>query len=194
MQNLFPTEIRSRWCTKCRQESDTRSAESCISIALTLNENTNLDERIASFFRTQEVQLKCPKGCGGTQFDEAVKLASASDLIIFQLKRFMMNTSEGMPAKLMYNIHRPIDRLDMSPYIEGPGPKVYELCAIVSHLGPMVIGGHYVAKVKLGMQWFVCNDAYCKELTSNFEVLAQDKNNEQAYLLFYQLKRPKVKF
>lgn len=64
-------------------------------------------------------------------------------------------------------------------------PKVlYDLFATVNHKGSLH-QGHYVANVKCGNRWFLCNDAFVTnagEGNGEKEVLS----SEGAYMLFYQ--------
>eukprot|EP01062_Namystynia_karyoxenos_P050687 TRINITY_DN3953_c0_g1_i1.p1 TRINITY_DN3953_c0_g1~~TRINITY_DN3953_c0_g1_i1.p1 ORF type:complete len:2545 (+),score=631.47 TRINITY_DN3953_c0_g1_i1:122-7756(+) len=92
----------------------------------------------------------------------------------------------------------PHDKLDLRPFVEPPSreieladplarlgsrnPELYDLWAVVNHQGASVFFGHYVAAVRMGGQWWMCDDLRpsCARMT-DAEVCTKD-----AYMLFYR--------
>ena len=62
---------------------------------------------------------------------------------------------------------------------DGEKSKRYGLVAVTVHKGTLS-GGHYIAFVKRGKQWYLFNDELFEPVTETL-VLSQE-----AYLLFYQ--------
>jgi len=60
----------------------------------------------------------------------------------------------------------------------------YSLCGTVNHFGNMN-SGHYVANVKVGSQWYHCNDAHVSYAGTSGDGEVDVVNADGAYLLFY---------
>lgn len=56
----------------------------------------------------------------------------------------------------------------------------YRLLGIICHIGSF-LGGHYIAYVRRGEQWYLCDDA--RVVAVSTETVSQS----EAYVLFYQL-------
>uniref|UniRef100_A0A2K5Q2G1 ubiquitinyl hydrolase 1 n=1 Tax=Cebus imitator TaxID=2715852 RepID=A0A2K5Q2G1_CEBIM len=98
-------------------------------------------------------------------------ISKAPKIIVFHLKRF---DSQGtMKRKLRTDIHYPLAKLDLTPYISPifwKHPK-YNLCAVVNNFGDLD-GGHYAA--------------FCKNsVTQAWYSFGTSVQNATAYLLFY---------
>src|SRR5579859_2145227 len=84
----------------------------------------------------------------------------------------------------------PLMGLDMTPYLREPknareDEEMYDLFAVVEHVGKRMDGGHYIAYIRgkdaLGKDiWWKCNDAKCW-MVSNDLVSAS-----QGYIWFYE--------
>lgn len=107
------------------------------------------------------------------------KISWPNDYLVIQLKRFAkdmygsikkINTSVDFPAQL--------NLAD-----EDGTQKKFSLYATSNHSGSTG-GGHYVAYVKKGGQWYLANDSAVSSSTEE-KVLAAGKKG--AYLLFYKL-------
>lgn len=86
----------------------------------------------------------------------------------------------------------PLCGLDMTPYArEGDDgeEEVYDLFAVVEHVGRRMDGGHYIAYVRgkqgegEGDVWWKCNDAKC------WMVGAETVSSAQGYIWFYERRR-----
>ena len=64
---------------------------------------------------------------------------------------------------------------------------MYDLQAIVSHVGMSTTSGHYVSYIMNNNKWYMFDDVTVKEV-STAEALKQ-----QAYILFYERKSPLAK-
>ena len=76
--------------------------------------------------------------------------------------------------------------IDMGSHIEGGkkrknSGKGYHLSSIICHKGSSCTSGHYIAYVRRGNRWFLCNDSLVREV-DEAKVLMQ----KEAYMLFYE--------
>jgi ubiquitin C-terminal hydrolase len=110
-------------------------------------------------------------------------MAKPPEVLVLHLKRF---SSSGRHAVKLTSFVSYPHTLDISPYCiqtsETPIP-LYRLYAISVHSGGLN-GGHYVAYVQQGGEWYYCSDSHVSKVRDT-EVLRQ-----QAYVLFYQAQSP----
>ncbi len=90
--------------------------------------------------------------------DTRVSLDMTSKYLILNLKRKVRNP-EGSMVRLLNALAFPLKNLPLHDYCLDPAKKLgnYDACGIIMHAGG-ADGGHYVAYVKVGQQWFYCND------------------------------------
>eukprot|EP00899_Mesostigma_viride_P006580 jgi/Mesvir1/15923/Mv08247-RA.1 len=142
-------------------------------------------------------------------WQESLKQMSVKQLplvLCFHMKRFEHSATRKASRKIDRFVRFPIRQLDMAPYLSssilrlrhgnrvpaavGEGADdgsdgmdaLYQLFAVVSHSGQMD-SGHYVTFLRVGAEWYRCDDAW---LTSVDEGAVRAA---QAYLLFYVKKR-----
>ncbi len=89
-------------------------------------------------------------------------------LFIMLERRKYRQTDDGIEyVRVDDPLSFPITNLDLSPYFlikeHAKGP--YELVGVIMHDGS-ANGGHYTAYTKLGNQWYYCNDAKVKKISS----------------------------
>ena len=83
----------------------------------------------------------------------------------------------------------PLTELDMTPYLReqtrATNEEMYDLFAVVEHVGRRMDGGHYIAYVRgkdvLGRDiWWKCNDAKCWMVNKDIV------SSSQGYIWFYE--------
>ena len=128
----------------------------------------------------------------------------APNILAIQLSRVGMNffsTGGEFAQKNSAAVEFPLE-LDLTPFMAADAldaaPAVYELYGVVTHEGSTTEDGHYIAAVRYGGgrgrtstqegQWFVCDDDVVSPL--NVDIVL--KQQEEAYLLFYERKQPRV--
>ena len=100
-------------------------------------------------------------------------------------KYLIINLNRGRGAVYGCNVIFP-DDLNIFNYLTYKhGPTYYELFAVISHLGPSSMGGHFIAycKNRIDNQWYLYNDAWvtlCKEPKQYLKGMP--------YILFYRKK------
>jgi len=97
--------------------------------------------------------------------------------------KLIINLNRGRNATYECNVNFP-EILDISSYVySNDGNNVYELYAVICHIGPSSSSGHFVAycKNRMDCNWYLYNDAF---------VTLCEKGNEykkgMPYILFYQ--------
>jgi len=131
-------------------------------------------------------------------------------VLCLHLKRFEHSATKHTSTKLERWVHFPLHTLHMQPFLAShvlaarckydsaassassdasasaaaaaaAAPPDYELSAVVAHMGQLE-GGHYVAYVRMGREWYKCDDAWVTRVHES--VVRQS----QAYLLYYSSK------
>ena len=116
---------------------------------------------------------KCNKECDALY---STKLYSGPNYLIIYLNR-------GKGAVYECKVNFP-EQLNLFNYLGfKDGPIVYDLYAVVCHLGPSSMSGHFVAycKNRSDNKWYLYNDAIVSLCTKS-----QQYNDGMPYILFYQ--------
>jgi ubiquitin C-terminal hydrolase len=173
--------LTSAVCNNCSDTVDSFSYEESVNLGLgdfKPNQALHIRDILERTFNTTETRRADGKGydCGvevGEQhMDKSVslKLARLPPLLCFRLMRF----ESGQENKNQRPVGFPINGLDMTNYaintsgnaeaskIDGFGQeRLYDLYAVICHIGDKIEGGHYMAYVRDGNTpdtWFECND------------------------------------
>ena len=99
--------------------------------------------------------------------------------LIISLKRFKYTMMYG--AKLNFPIKFPLNNIDLNKYLVEDcqdKSKIYELFAVVNHMGSLS-GGHYHTIIKLNNNWIKFNDSSISYFTRTFDT-------QDAYILIYK--------
>lgn len=182
----FAGELQSTLtCADCGNQHVT--VDPMLDLSLEIQERKqqlkSLDECLEKFTKAEKLDIlySCPKCGKKTGVTKQLKIKKLPPTLCIQLKRF---EHVNVSTKLDAHVDIPLI-LDMAKYsLDGKrhgesGSELYELYAVVYHIGS-VNTGHYISMVKDrdGM-WFKFDDAHVIRVTEK-DVLAC-----QAYLLFY---------
>ncbi|CAN3353230.1 ubiquitin carboxyl-terminal hydrolase 12 [Diutina catenulata] len=127
----------------------------------------------------------CPKCKEHQQATKAIQLWQCGEIVTIHLKRF--HSARAFADKIEMVVDFPIEGLDLSSYVAGPGDDhIYDLIGVDNHYGGLG-GGHYTAAAKNNRdgKWYYYNDARVTPLDSPEEVITG-----AAYLLFYHKRSP----
>ncbi|XP_022660055.1 ubiquitin carboxyl-terminal hydrolase 48-like isoform X2 [Varroa jacobsoni] len=132
----------------------------------------------------------CSGTGGAASYEELVALPPVLNL---QLQRYRFDIKTGTRKKIKATVRFP-PRLDMATFVKGiPGPLIYDLKAVLVHLGQTATSGHYIANVKVTMphsedaalsttsRWFRLNDGTVSESKGRAEFdkeLSTDNNGD----------------
>lgn len=121
-------------------------------------------------------------------FEKSLKkldIWNSPEVLIIHLKRFGRERLTGPLEKIDTLVRFPM-KLDLSPFVRGPGPKAqhqFALYATVNHSGGLG-GGHYTAYARVGdgleRQWYHFNDSMATQAADS-EVVSK-----ASYILFYE--------
>ena len=95
----------------------------------------------------------------------------------------IINLNRGKGAVYECKVNFP-SQLNILNYITyNGGMAVYELYAVICHLGPSSMSGHFVAycKNRIDNQWYLYNDAIITKCTRKYQY-----NDGMPYILFYR--------
>jgi ubiquitin carboxyl-terminal hydrolase 22/27/51 len=125
-----------------------------------------------------------------------VQIQRLPPVLCFHLKRFEHSATKHTSTKLECWVRFPLHSLQMHPFLAAQVlgarckytavasavlPPDYELSAVVAHMGQLE-GGHYVAYVRMGREWYKCDDAWITRVHES------TVRQSQAYLLYYSSK------
>ena len=95
----------------------------------------------------------------------------------------IINLNRGKGAVYECRVNFP-EQLNIFNFVSfKDGITVYELYAVICHLGPSSMEGHFVAycKNRIDNQWYLYNDAFVTKCTRQFQY-----NDGMPYILFYR--------
>ena len=92
-----------------------------------------------------------------------------------------LNRGKGAVYECKVNFPNQLNLINFITYKDGI--TVYELYAVICHLGPSSMSGHFVAycKNKIDNQWYLYNDGFVTKCNKNFQY-----NDGMPYILFYR--------
>ncbi|OMJ94630.1 hypothetical protein SteCoe_2120 [Stentor coeruleus] len=135
-------------------------------------------------FSTPEILDKhnswyCPNCKTHVQASKHLEIFRVPQVLIIHLKRFRIHSYTR--EKINIPIDYPKENLDISEFVIGDKPPLYDLFAVSNHFGTLS-GGHYTATVYNSQKarWFECNDSQVTE--------TRDFSETASYVLFYKAK------
>lgn len=192
--SVFSGELESAvTCSSCGFVRKT--VDPLVDLLLEVNdlnhENNTLYECLDQFTHNEalDVKSRC-QSCGAESKPfRSLRLRKLPPVLSIQLKRFKHNHTNDTASKIEVRVETPL-YLNLTKYVSEydeadsgadkiDSGKIYELFAVVTHIGS-VNTGHYVAFIKNSIgQWFKFDDSVVSH-ASHEEVQATN-----AYLLFY---------
>ena len=153
-------------------------------MALVNSDGTNPDINLYECFEYyQKVELMSGDNQMYCNVCKATLNAYYSSTIYSAPKYLIINLNRGKNAVYQCRIYFP-ETLKLFKYvINTDGNTEYELYAVISHIGPSSMEGHFVAYCRNRMddKWYCYNDAFVNECTK-----AQEYYNGMPYILFYR--------
>lgn len=184
----FSGELQSSVkCLRC--ESVTTTIDPLMDLSLEIKakegEKISLYDCLDLYTKEEKLDVKytCQNCQDKTEATKSLKLKTIPPVLAIQLKRFEHNLFNDTSSKIETPVETPFF-LNLSKYAydlsdEVDENKIFELFAVVCHIG-LVHTGHYVVLIKNGNgQWFKFDDSIVS-LISYEEV-----SKVNAYLLFY---------
>ncbi|KAF3993696.1 hypothetical protein FT663_01109 [Candidozyma haemuli var. vulneris] len=169
-----------------------RTVDPLVDLSLEVNDlnhkNNTLYECLDQFTHNEALDAKSKCQSCGTESKpyRSLRIRKLPPVLSIQLKRFKHNHTNDTASKIEVKVETPL-YLNLTKYVseydegsdEVDSGKVYELFAVVTHIGS-VNTGHYVAFIKNSIgQWFKFDDSVVSHATH------QEVQATNAYLLFY---------
>jgi ubiquitin C-terminal hydrolase len=104
-----------------------------------------------------------------------VRLLDLPPVLVLQLGRFVKESK--ITTHVVFPLH-----LNVAPYLPENTPAKrcqYLLSSVIKHNGPCAQSGHFVAYIRKGLVWFLCDDGRVRPFRGNVMEV-------EAYLLFYE--------
>ncbi|KAL4424898.1 hypothetical protein ABPG77_002121 [Micractinium sp. CCAP 211/92] len=190
IHHLFAGYTRNQVeCLSCGHIS--RTYECCTSLPLEVGAHVaSLEAALARFAATERLDGDNRYKCDGCKqyvsAEKSTRLEAAPHCLQICLKRFAVGRFGKITSRLSFP-----EQLDLEPYMaEGcvdRAPKLYSLYAVVQHIdfNRSTNYGHYIAYVKCGDSWFLCDDSTVTPVAAAKALAAG------AYLLFYERQAPR---
>ena len=150
--------IRCETCGYSSMSSPPPNSVASVDISTMIHLNTfDAARAIKSYFESEErgVEWTCPI-CHNQTGTKSMMMLTPSRFVVVQLKRFMNQPQRHHTSPCKINAEAlPFDTLDIET---GQGICTYKVIATVHHIGTQLTQGHYVAYVKQGNEWIMCDD------------------------------------
>ncbi|CCX08498.1 putative ubiquitin carboxyl-terminal hydrolase creB [Pyronema domesticum] len=189
-EGLLSSETK---CLTCERVS--RRDEKFLDLSIDLEKHTSVTSCLRNFsaseMLTERNKFHCD-GCGGLQeAEKRMKIKRLPRILALHLKRFKYMEATGRFEKLHYKVVYPMTLRLFNTSDEADCPdKLYELYAVVIHIGGGPLHGHYVAVVKTEDKGWLLFDDELVESVSEAYVRnffgGNATNMATAYVLFYQ--------
>lgn len=176
-------------CSECAAVTSTVDPLVDLSLEINhLNANSSLYDCLDQFTHKEEldVMYKCRSCRKETRAHRSLRIKKIPPVLSIQLKRFKHDLAKDSASKIDVKVDAPLF-LNLTRYASDhdeaadivDSNKVYELFAVVTHVG-LVNTGHYVALIKNSTgQWFKFDDSVISHIS------LEEVKNTNAYLLFY---------
>ena len=180
--------------TRCLTCETVTSRDECfLDLSIDIEKNSSVTSCLRQFSASEMLRSRnkffCDSCSGLQEAEKRMKIKKLPNVLALHLKRFKYEESVQRYVKLAYRVVFPLElRLfNTSDDAEDPD-RLYELCAIVVHIGAGPHHGHYIAVVKVGDRWVQFDDDVVTyideaELTKYY---GDRPGLGSAYVLFYQ--------
>lgn len=178
IDEIFSINIkRSRVCSNCESTSTPNREVSRFITATIPYAGVSLDTCINNAMNSIISDFTCEKCSNKNTVSNQEKIVDCPKVFIIQLARFNFEKKEA--KKVCHEVNTP-HVMDFSKWFEEVKDKqLFELFAVVNHVGDKLSTGHYFANLKIGKSWISFNDADVHE--ANFNTVTRG-----AYLLFFK--------
>ncbi|KAF2716669.1 cysteine proteinase, partial [Polychaeton citri CBS 116435] len=215
LTHLFGGQHASRLrCTTCGHTSTTYEAFYSISVEIPHDRPATLEECLKSYcseeLLTKDEVWKCPNCKKEREASKQITITRVPQFLVIHFKRFSASHHQSA-RKIRSPINFPLYNLDLMPYCLPPPsgdetkqimsrpemrqdlssmtpPYLYDCYAVVRHIGGTLASGHYTTAVKDRSKrcWRMFNDTNVRDFQPKDLSRANELQNEEAYIVFYQ--------
>ncbi|KAI8908935.1 hypothetical protein EDD86DRAFT_191279, partial [Gorgonomyces haynaldii] len=162
IHSLFEGQLTNETrCLNC--ESVTNRDESFLDISVDIDQDCSLSSCLRSFSNSEVLRDKnkffCDTCNSLQEAEKRMKIKKLPNVLAIHLKRFKYQEDLDQFSKLSYRVAFQ-DELRLFNTADGAenADRLYELCAIIVHIGGGPNSGHYIALAKTGNQWYMFDD------------------------------------
>lgn len=193
LENLFEGSFVSQ--TKCLCcETVTQRDEVFMDLSLDVLQNSSLLSSLRNYSKMETLtgpdKFLCEYCACKQEARKGVVIKKLPDILICHLKRFKYSETLRRYQKLCYRVAFPSE-LRLTNTVDECPDKLYELFAIIIHVGAGIQFGHYVAIVKSHGHWIKFDDDYVELADESLIQMIFGTSKEASsapcgYLLFYR--------
>ncbi|OCH90042.1 cysteine proteinase [Obba rivulosa] len=186
-EGVLTSETR---CLTC--ETVSSRDESFLDLSIDIEQNSSVTACLRQFSASemlcQRNKFFCDFCCDLQEAEKRMKIKKLPNILALHLKRFKYQEDVGKYIKLAYRVAFPLQLRLFNTVDDAEDPdRLYELFAIVVHIGNGPHHGHYVTIIKARGIWMLFDD-------DNVEIIKEseisryfgDSPNGCAYVLYYQ--------
>ncbi len=193
VHELFEGTLTSE--TKCLTCEKTSSREEAfLDLSVDLEHQTSVTACLRKF---SEEEMLCERNkfhcnnCGGLQeAEKRMKIKRLPRILALHLKRFKYSEDSQRMQKLHHRVVFPYHLRLVNTTDDAEDPdRLYELYAVVVHIGPGPYQGHYVSVIKTPDRgWLLFDDELVEPVDKTFvcNFFGNEPHLACAYVLFYQ--------
>lgn len=181
--------------TKCLTcETTSQRDETFLDLSIDLEKNSSVTSCLQKF---SAEEMLCEKNkfhcdtCGGLQeAEKRMKIKTLPKVLVLHLKRFKWTDDLTQLQKLFYTVNYPYHLRMFNTTDDAEDPdRLYELYAVVVHIGTNAYHGHYVAVIKTEDRgWLLFDDEMVEPVDKSFvrQFFGDKPGQACAYVLFYR--------
>ncbi|KAH0837899.1 hypothetical protein J3R83DRAFT_6129 [Lanmaoa asiatica] len=177
-------------CLTCENVSS--RDESFLDLSIDIEQNSSVTACLRQFSASemlcQKEKFFCDACCDLQEAERRMKIKRLPNVLALHLKRFKYQEDVGKYIKLTYRVVFPFELRLFNTVDDIPNPdRLYELFAIVVHIGNGPNHGHYISIIKTMGTWLIFDDETVDSIKEcDISKYFGDSNSGSAYVLYYQ--------
>ncbi|KAH9949413.1 cysteine proteinase [Amylocystis lapponica] len=191
VHRLFEGTLTSETrCLTC--ETVSSRDESFLDLSIDIEQNSSVTACLRQFSASEMLCQKnkffCDSCCDLQEAEKRMKIKKLPHILALHLKRFKYQEDVGKYIKLAYRVAFPVELRLFNTVDDAEDPdRLYELFAIVVHIGNGPHHGHYVTLIKARGTWMLFDDDNVDIIKeSDIPKYFGDSSSGAAYVLYYQ--------
>ncbi|KAH9486405.1 Ubiquitin carboxyl-terminal hydrolase 4 [Psilocybe cubensis] len=186
-EGILTSETR---CLTC--ETVSSRDESFLDLSIDIEQNSSVTACLRQFSASemlcQRNKFFCDSCCDLQEAEKRMKIKKLPNVLALHLKRFKYQEDVGKYIKLAYRVAFPFElRLFNTVDDIDDADRLYNLFAIVVHIGNGPHHGHYISIIKTAGTWLVFDDDNVYSIPEgDIPKYFGDSNSGSAYVLYYQ--------
>ncbi|KZP28893.1 cysteine proteinase [Athelia psychrophila] len=186
-EGVLTSETR---CLTC--ETVSSRDESFLDLSIDIEQNSSVTACLRQFSASEMLCQKnkffCDSCCDLQEAEKRMKIKKLPNVLALHLKRFKYQEDVQKYIKLAYRVAFPFELRLFNTVDDAQDPdRLYELFAIVVHIGNGPHHGHYVTIIRAHATWLIYDDETVETIKeSEISKYFGDSNSGSAYVLYYQ--------